>query len=251
MTATMELQQQLTGQDARRLAEAAYARFADLAESVTPEQWSLPTDCEEWTVRDLVGHMVGAMRSAASTREFLRQFRVISRRTKATGANQTDVMTAVQIELTASLNEQDLVSECRSLVGPAARGRSKPPAPIRRWVRFPVTFGSTTESWRLDYLLDVILTRDAWMHSVDLSRAIGRPMALTQELDGQVIAGVAEEWGRRHGQPVTLRLTGPAGGEFSLNGAGGQTIEIDAVEFARSVSGRQPEGGLLSVDVPF
>lgn len=103
----------------------------------------------------------------------------------------------------------------------------------------------------MDYLLDVILTRDAWMHSVDLSRAIGRPMELTAELDGRVIAGVAQEWGRRHGQPVTLRLTGPAGGEFVLNGGGGQCIEIDAVEFARSVSGRQPQAGPLSIDVPF
>jgi hypothetical protein len=195
--------------------------------------------------------MVGAMRSAASLPEFLRQFWVISRRAKATGSNQTDVMTALQIELTASLSEEELVGECRSLVGPAARGRGNPPAPIRSWVRFPVTFGATTETWRLAYLLDVILTRDAWMHSVDLSRAIGRPMVLTEELDGQVIAGVAEEWGRRHGQPVTLRLTGRAGGEFAMNGPGGQIIEIDAVEFARSVSGRQPRGGLLSIDVPF
>lgn len=251
MAATMELQQQLAGPDARRLAEAAYRRFAEVAGSVTPQEWTLPTDCEGWTVRDLVGHMVGAMRSAASMREFLRQFREISRRAKATGANQTDVMTALQIELVAGLGPEQLVAECRRLVGPAARGRTRPPAPIRRWIRFPVTFGATTETWRLDYLLDVILTRDAWMHSVDLSRALGRQMALTPHLDGQVIAGVAQEWGRRHGQAVTLRLTGPAGGEFVLNGTGGETIEIDAVDFARSVSGRQPQPGLLSVDVPF
>jgi uncharacterized protein (TIGR03086 family) len=36
--------------------------FAERAGSITPEQWSLPTPCAEWTVRDLVAHVVGTQR---------------------------------------------------------------------------------------------------------------------------------------------------------------------------------------------
>jgi uncharacterized protein (TIGR03086 family) len=33
-------------------------RFLDKVEAVSPEQWDTPTPCEEWTVRDLVQHIV-------------------------------------------------------------------------------------------------------------------------------------------------------------------------------------------------
>jgi hypothetical protein len=41
---------------------------------------------------------------------------------------------------------------------------------------------------------------------------------------------VDAEWLVRHGKPVTLRLTGPAGGEWA-RGTGGERIELDTVEF--------------------
>ena len=74
--------------------------------------------------------------------------------------------------------------------------------------------GGEQETWRMGYLLDVILTRDPWMHRVDIARATGRELELTPEHDGRIVADVVAEWARRHGQPCTLTLTGPAGGEF-------------------------------------
>lgn len=48
-----------------------YARVADSftarVRSVTDEQWTLPTPCSEWTVRDLVGHVVGVHRRVFAT----------------------------------------------------------------------------------------------------------------------------------------------------------------------------------------
>ena len=35
------------------------------------------------------------------------------------------------------------------------------------------------ERWTFGYLIDVILTRDTWMHRVDLARAAGLPLVLT------------------------------------------------------------------------
>jgi len=105
------------------------------------------------------------------------------------------------------------------------------------------------ETWRLGYLLDTILTRDPWMHRVHIARATGRDLMLTADHDGRIVADVVADWARRHGQPFTRILTGPAGGEFTAGA--GERITIDAVVFCRAISGRAPSSGLLSQEVPF
>jgi hypothetical protein len=112
------------------------------------------------------------------------------------------------------------------------------------------TVGGEVETWRMGYLLDTILTRDPWMHRVDIARATGRDLVLTADHDGRIVADVVAEWARRHGRPVTLILTGAAGGEF-VAGGGGERITIDAIEFCRALSGRAPGAGLLTQEVPF
>ena len=44
-------------------------------------------------------------------------------------------------------------------------------------------------------------------------------------------------------------LEGPAGGKFS-NGVDGERVEIDALDFIRTVSGRLPGAGVLSNAFP-
>lgn len=240
-----------THAEAPTLAQAAYDRFATLVEQLSEEEWALPTDCPDWTVRDLVGHMVGAMRSAASPRELLSQYREIARRHAEVGGDQTDVMTAVQVRRTSSLTTAEITAECRALVGPATVGRRRTPALLRRFVRFPVQVGEEVESWTLGYLVDTILTRDAWMHAVDLARATGRSLPLSAEIDGRIVADVVREWGGRHRRPYDLRLTGLAGGRYSSGHSDEPRLEVDAVEFCRLVSGRGEGTGLLATAVPF
>src|SRR5688572_18945674 len=63
------------------------------------------------------------------------------------------------------------------------------------------------------HLTDVILTRDPWMHRLDLARASGRAPVLTADHDGVIVADVVREWARRQGRPpYRLELTGLAGG---------------------------------------
>ncbi len=104
--------------------------------------------------------------------------------------------------------------------------------------------------WTLGYLLDVIHTRDPWLHRVDVSRATGRDLVLTAEHDGRIVSDVVADWASRHAQPFRLLLTGPAGGRFA-HGDGGPEIEVDAVEFCRILSGRAPGDGLLATRVAF
>jgi hypothetical protein len=88
------------------------------------------------------------------------------------------------------------------------------------------------------------------LHRTDIAGATGRAPELTPEHDGRIVADVVGEWGRRHGRPVTLVLTGPAGGTY-VAGDGGEHHELDAVEFCRTISGRATGAGLLTQEVPF
>ena len=75
-------------------------------------------------------------------------------------------------------------------------------------------------------------------------------MRLTADHDGVLVGDLVAEWAFRHQEPYTLHLTGPAGGSWSL-GTGGPRLELDAVEFCRTLSGRVHGDGLLAVSVPF
>lgn len=236
--------------EAYKLAREAYSRYAFLLAGVADEQWSLPTDCSAWSVRDMAGHMLGAMRSAASFREFASQQIEVARRARRDNRPAVDHMTAIQVERTSDLSSGELVTETVDSVEKAARGRHRLPAPMRRWVSFPVVMGDIEERWTLGYLVDVILTRDTFMHRVDLTRALGTKMQVDAEHEGRIVADVVAEWSRRHGRPFTLELTGPAGAVFEAGG-GSEPISLDAIEFCRTVSGRNPGQGLLASAVPF
>jgi len=108
--------------------------------------------------------------------------------------------------------------------------------------------GGVEEAWTLGFLIDVILTRDTWMHRVDIARATDQPLHLTAEHDGVLVDDIVREWAGRHGSACTLTLTGPAGGTWSW-GTGGNELELDAVEFCRGLSGRGEPA--LGTEVPF
>lgn len=99
-------------------------------------------------------------------------------------------------------------------------------------------------------LLDVVLTRDVWLHRIDICRAAGRPPEPDAAFDGRVVADVVAYWAARHGRPAQLHLGGPAGGHHA-QGAAGPVLDLDAVEFCRVLSGRADAAGLLRTSVLF
>jgi uncharacterized protein (TIGR03083 family) len=158
-------------------------------------------------------------------------------------------MTEVQARERSNLGPQDLVERLAAMGPRAARARKRVPTPLRR-PPLKVEVETVMEKWSLGYLFDVIMTRDTWMHRVDIARATGRTPELTGDHDGRLVSDVVVEWARRHGQPFTLNLVGPAGGAFT-QGENGEEITLDAVEFCRTVSGRASAAGLLARPVPF
>jgi uncharacterized protein (TIGR03083 family) len=237
----------ISRREAGELAATENARALDLLRSLDEKDWSKPTDCTEWDVRALAAHVLGGMEAFASLREFMHQMR--AGRKAAGDGPFVDGMTAVQVSERASLSRQQLVDRVAAVGPRAAHARARVPSLLRR-MPMKEEVGGQPETWRLGYLLDVILTRDTWMHRVDIARATDREMLLTPDHDGRIVADAVAEWARRHGQPFTVTLEGPAGGTFT-NGGGGEEIALDAVEFCRTLSGRAQGAGLLNQEVPF
>jgi uncharacterized protein (TIGR03083 family) len=229
------------------LAAAENHRVVELLVSLEESDWSKPTDCSLWDVRALAAHVLGGMEAFATFPEFVHQMRAAG---KAAGKVAfIDAMTAVQVSERAALTRAELLKRLKDVAPRVARRRARFPG-LMRHMPMKQEVAGVQETWRMGYLLDVVLTRDTWMHRVDLARATGRPMVLTAEHDGRLIAEVVAEWARRHGQPFALHLQGPAGGSY-VAGQGGQEIDLDAVEFCRVLANRATGAGLLTHEVPF
>ncbi len=237
----------VTRSEALGLATTESQRTVDLLRSLSPADWAKPTDCELWDVRAMAGHVVGAAETFTGFGPLMRTMRTAQK--EAGDGLVVDAMTALQVRTLAPASTAELISRMEKAGPKQARWRGARRVIRGASMKQPMPDG-TVEKWKLGYLLDVILTRDPWMHRVDISRATGRDMVLTAEHDGRIVSDVVAEWARRHGQPFTLRLTGAAGGSF-VSGTDGEEIELDAVEFCRILSGRAKGDGLLTQEVPF
>lgn len=237
--------------EAERLARTEHQRYADQLRSLTPEEWRRPTDCPGWDVRAMAGHSVGMMADFTSYRRLFRRMQSAAKAAKRSGRPMVDEMTAQQVAEHASLSTSELVRHAEE-VGPKAAFWRASANRLFRQMPMKQEIDGGVETWRMVYLLDVILTRDPWMHRVDIARATGRQLVLTPDHDGRIVADVVAEWARRHEQAFVLTLTGPAGGTFVAgDGSSGERITEDAVEFCRILSGRAPGIGLLARPVPF
>ena len=222
-----------------------YKRLDSLLTELDEADWSRPTDCSEWDVRQVVAHLVGAAESNARVRELLRQAR-LGRKARP-GEPGVDGMNAVQVEERADVPPAQLRRDLADAGRRGVRARSRLPRALRA-LRLP--FGPPLGVRSLGYLMDRIYTRDAWMHRIDIARTTGRPLLLTPDHDGRIVADVVAEWARAHGRPYSLVLTGTAGGSWT-EGTGGEAISMDAVEYCRVMSGRERGSGLLATTVPF
>lgn len=239
----------ITRAEAEGLARTEYQRFADQLRSLAPDDWAKPTDCPLWDVRAMAGHTTGMLSTFTGYRTLMREMSTAKRTAKHSGGPMIDALTAKQVTDHADLSTLELIAKIDDVGPRAARWRTTRPALFRR-MPMKEEVGGKQETWRMGYLLDVILTRDPWMHRVDIARAAGCKMELTPEHDGRIIADLVAEWARRHGRPFTLTLTGPAGCEY-IAGDNGEHITIDAVEFCRTLAGRATGSGLLTQEVPF
>ncbi len=248
--------------EAMTMAREELDRFLDLLGQFDRDDWDLSTVCTDWDVRQVVAHV------SATSAGFVRGSdlrRAISGRLqrphRQRGLDRLGAMNQIGVDDRADRNPTELIAELRD-VGPRAIERRKklPNAlrglPLPMGLAFP--FGKT---WvPLGYLTDLIMTRDVWIHRLDLCRATGREMVLTAEHDGRITALVVRELADHLAKTVgetsvVLHLTGPAGGRWSMGDAAGPgaTITMDACDLhwlaaGRTTAAELQQNGLVSVD---
>lgn len=234
---------------AMRLAATEYQRCAALLQSIDEPTWTVPTACPAWDVRQIAAHMLGMVEMAASIREGGRQRRAAT----VDGEMDIDRLTALQVNERSTWSGGAISRRFTARTRKAVRGRRMTPRFIRRRTMIGGVINGLEESWTLGYLIDVILTRDPWMHRLDICDALKLTPHLTADHDGVIVSDVVSEWAERHGKDFTLHLTGPTGGTWT-NGTDGPRLELDAVDFCRVISKRPGSvdlSELMSTEVPY
>ena len=233
--------------EAMDLAAAEYQRFTTLLRGLAPGDWNTPTVCDRWDVRVIAAHVLGAAEACASIRENLHQMRLGRRVQRQLGLGHiVHGANEVQVRERAALDPAGLIGRWDRAVPRALQGRRRFPPFLR-----PVRIGFEAPLGRrpLGYLMDIVYTRDVWMHRIDICHATGRQPALTAGHDGRLIADMVADWAATHHQAFTLHLTGPAGGTYAT-GSDGPAVDIDATDWAWTVSGRARGSGLLANPLP-
>ena len=228
------------------LAKTEFARIVDLLRQLRPEEWQCQTVCPLWDVRAMAGHVLGMAQAQASFPQFIHDLRSA----RKLGGSVIDGINATQVRERSHLTAAEVVDGLASAAPRAVKMRRRTPALLRWLVRMRQDPPFQAERWQYGYLVDRVFTRDTWVHRLDIARATSRAMVLTHEHDGRIVADVVADWAHRHGRPFDLTFTGPAGGHWG-QGTGGESIEIDALDYCWTVSGRMPGRGLLTTPVPF
>ncbi len=241
--------------EAMRLTAVEFDRMAALLRTLDGPDWAQPTDNDQWDVRATALHMLGSVEANASVREGASQFVRGKRLFKTIGGTHwVDGINEIQIRDRAGVPDAEIAPRYAAAAPKAVKVRTRLPRPIRK-LRV-IDMGPPIGRETVGYLMDMVYTRDVWVHRVDISRATGRDLDLTAAHDGRIVADIVAEWAATFPEPFTLDLAGVAGGQFRRGtGTGtatqdGVPVRIDAVEFVRIISGRAPGTGVLAHPLP-
>jgi uncharacterized protein (TIGR03083 family) len=223
------------------IAESINDSFLKLVRDLDSADWDRSTECEGWTVKDIVAHVLGFAEAFTSFGEQRHQIAAALRRRKEFGS-LLDAQNQVQVDDRKDLSVEELLGRLEERFPRYVRFRRRVGG-IGRFVVIydPSVLGVTT----LHYLLDTILTRDVFMHRTDIARAVERDLTVADG-DRVLVADVVRDWARRAKPDARLELTGASGGTF-VAGAGTTVIQGDAVQFCRLLSGRG-DLSLMSID---
>jgi uncharacterized protein (TIGR03083 family) len=234
--------------EAMRITAVEFDRMLAALRELDGADWTKQTDNDQWDVRAMVLHVLGAAEANGSLTENFGQLRRGKKLFKEIGGHHwVDGVNEIQIRDRADLTVGEIIERLEIAAPKAVRLRSRLPRPLRV---IPVAdLGEPVGRINLGYLMDMVYTRDMWVHRADLARATSRPMTLTAEHDGRIVADLVREWANAYGHAFVLELEGPAGGSYTA-GTGGETLRIDAVDFVRVLSGRGSGDGLLAYAFP-
>ncbi|ACY97353.1 MULTISPECIES: maleylpyruvate isomerase family mycothiol-dependent enzyme [Thermomonospora] len=184
-----------------------YAAFADLIEPLSEAEWSAPTRCTGWEVRDVAGHVtLGAVESLDGTigeRSPDEQAKALRGSSPAEVAGLLRGAAPRLIRFLSGLDEQ--------------AWRSPSPVPGR------TIFNGVLTLWY-----------DAFVHTDDVLVALGRPRRRGAGL-AAAVAWLRQELHRLGRGPLRLELDGLPSQQI---GTGGPVIAADPMDFVMAASGR-------------
>ena len=223
----------LTRIEANRLMSSQYEALLTALRELPPDAWHAVTDCDPWTVKDIVAHLVGWADALTSASQFRRQLFEGRRRTEEMG-NLLNAVNQVQVDDRASMTPEQLLERWAEVIPRFEK--------VRRWAGavgkvIPYYEGSLIGFTNVAYLANIIYTRDTFMHRIDISRATSTELHLGPR-EQRLIEDVLVDWSRRTGAAARVNLEGPAGGSYLIGTGQIATIEGGAIEMARVLAGR-------------
>ena len=220
------------------------AAMLSLLRGLDAADWERPTECEPWSVRDMVAHMIGWMEATTDPVVWGKQAVGTTRIKKEMGGLRLDAANEYQIRIRRDLSTADLIARFekgsrRFQMLRSVLGRAGVVIPFKEpFAGHWVTIG---------YLAERVFSRDQFMHRIDISRALDRDVPV-HATDKDLIADVVKEWAKRSHADALVRLAGEAGGGFILGYGGRSTIDAPVYEFCRQLAGRPSDALVLGGD---
>lgn len=226
----------VTADEAYRLLEHEFARFSQLLDKLSDDDWHKPTACTAWNVRDMLAHQAGGYASGASYREMIRQY---SARPKP-GQLPEDAVNDLQVGERRDRSPEEIIAELRQVAPKAMQNWAYGFKPVKL-ISIPHPVSGRLS---LRHLMWVIHSRDTWMHRLDICRTTGNNFEQTAEHDGRIAALVMLDVARQlrkklPDKALVFELAGVAGGTWKI-GTGTEVARLcmDVLDFNIFVSGR-------------
>lgn len=211
--------------------------------SLSDDEWSTPTECAPWTVKDVMAHLIGWNEAVVSPAHLFRQATSGWKRRGSHSGNWLDATNQYQVDVLASASPAEIVARFEELSPRFHKVRSRYGLAT---VAFPMKepFSGTWVPVR--FLFDTIFVRDHFMHHIDICSALGQTLPVG-DAEVRVAHDVFREWGDKTDASVTLDLSGAAGGTL-VRGAGDVHISGDAIDLCRTLAGRRSDNLVIEGD---
>lgn len=199
----------LTRQEVLRGTFDEWELFAELVCGLDEAQWSTPSRCEGWEVRDVAAHVYGTAHDVLAG--------TVGQRTPEEEAAAH-----------RHLSPRELAAELRDVVAKLA--------PIVATLDSDEAWASPSPALDLTIGEGVLaLWYDTWIHGDDIRAATGLPVVHGEGLKAAV-AHVHEQLVKREYGPVRLALAGLP--ELTVGAANGHTVSADPHHFVMVATGR-------------
>jgi uncharacterized protein (TIGR03083 family) len=230
---------------ARELLRNEVDAWSSLLATLCDDEWAAPTVCDRWTVRDIVGHLIG------HAEEVVRPWRFPLRTRRGHRSYPDlaplDAHMEIQVDEHRALPVARLATVYATTWARAIKALRRMPGLVRR---HSVETGiEAMPRLTLGELADIIYLRDNWMHRDDVCRAIGRPIA-TQAHDAEVVAQVLRDLDRDFwsGSAFVIELTGHVEDAWVIgDGEAIATVRVDTLHCMRLLAGRADDAEIVLV----